>query len=83
MSTVARCPLRLLLTLAAGVTLANPSLAQTERFLLGPGSQVGPATEVKPKNCVTAPDGTVTCDTELVNPTGDTRAQPRFELFRN
>jgi hypothetical protein len=51
--------------------------------MLGPGSKVGPATEVKPKNCVTAPDGTVTCDTELVNPPGDTRAQPQFDLFRN
>jgi hypothetical protein len=25
----------------------------------------------------------VTCDTKLVNPPGDTRAQPQFELFRN
>lgn len=69
--------------LAACLGLAGPALAQTESFLLGPGSKVGPATEVKPKNCVTAPDGTVTCDTELVNPPGDTRAQPQFDLFRN
>ena len=44
---------------------------------------MGPATEVKPKNCVTAPDGSVTCDTELVNPAGDTRAKPQLELFKN
>jgi hypothetical protein len=69
--------------LAASLGLAVPALAQSESFLLGPGSKVGPATEVKPKNCVTAPDGTVTCDTELVNPPGDTRAQPQFDLFRN
>ena len=69
--------------LAACLGLAGPALAQTENFLLGPGSKVGPATEVEPKNCVTAPDGTVTCDTELVNPPGDTRAQPQFDLFRN
>ncbi len=69
--------------LAACLGLTVPALAQTESFLLGPGSKVGPATEVKPKNCVTAPDGTVTCDTELVNPPGDTRAQPQFDLFRN
>ncbi len=75
------CPLPVLL--AACLGLAAPALAQTESFLLGPGSKVGPATEVKPKNCVTAPDGTVTCDTELVNPPGDTRAQPQFDLFRN
>ena len=75
--------LRSLFVLAAGLGLAAPAIAQSESFVLGPGSKVGPATEVKPKNCVTAPDGTVTCDTELVNPTGDTRAQPQFELFRN
>lgn len=75
--------LRSLLVLVAGLGLAAPAIAQAERFLLGPGSQVGPATEVKPKNCVTAPDGTVTCDTELVNPAGDTRAKPQFELFQN
>ena len=75
--------LRSLFVLAAGLGLAAPAIAQSESFLLGPGSKVGPATEVKPKNCVTAPDGTVTCDTELVNPPGDTRAQPQFELFRN
>ena len=83
MPEVARSALRSLLVLTAGLGLAAPAIAQSERFLLGPGSQVGPATEVKPKNCVTAPDGTVTCDTELVNPAGDTRAQPQFDLFRN
>ena len=63
--------------------LALPVQAQSERFLLGPGSTVGPATEVQPKNCVTAADGSVTCDTELVNPPGDTRARPQLELFKN
>lgn len=60
-----------------------PALAQREGYLLGPGSSVGPATRVKPKNCVTGPDGSVTCDTELENPAGDTPARPQFELFRN
>jgi hypothetical protein len=64
-------------------SLALPAQAQSESFLLGPGSTVGPATEVKPKNCVTAPDGSVTCDTELVNPAGDTRAKPQLEMFKN
>lgn len=80
-------PARLLIcalpALAAGLALPPGSLAQSESFLLGPGSQVGPATEVRPKNCVTAPDGSVTCDTELVNPAGDTKAKPQFELFKN
>ncbi|MEB3320745.1 MAG: hypothetical protein VKI63_07395 [Cyanobium sp.] len=69
--------------LAAVLSQSLPVLAQSESFLLGPGSKVGPATEVKPKNCVTAPDGSVTCDTELVNPAGDTPAKPQLELFKN
>jgi hypothetical protein len=76
--------LRLLFcTLMMVVVQGLPALAQSETFLLGPGSTVGPATEVKPKNCVTAADGSVTCDTELVNPAGDTRAKPQLELFKN
>jgi hypothetical protein len=76
--------LRLLFcTLMTVVVQGLPALAQSETFLLGPGSTVGPATEVKPKNCVTAADGSVTCDTELVNPAGDTRAKPQLELFKN
>ncbi|MFM9104574.1 MAG: hypothetical protein ACKOPS_25990 [Cyanobium sp.] len=78
-----RSLLALQVLVPACLCMVSPALAQTESFLLGPGSKVGPATEVKPKNCVTAPDGTVTCDTELVNPPGDTRAQPQFDLFRN
>jgi hypothetical protein len=54
-----------------------------ESFILKSGSQVGPTTEVKPKNCVTAKDGTITCDTELVNPPGNTPAKPIFSPFRN
>lgn len=61
----------------------SPALAQSETFILKPGSQVGPTTEVKPKNCVTAQDGSVTCDTELVNPPGNTPAKPQFNPFRN
>lgn len=60
-----------------------PVLAQTESYLLGPGSSVGPSTRVKPKNCVTAPDGAITCDTELENSPSNTEARPQFELFKN
>ena len=59
-----------------------PASAQVESFILKSGSQVGPATEVKPKNCVTAKDGTITCDTELVNPPGNTPAKPHFHPFQ-
>ena len=63
--------------------MAFPALAQVESFILKSGSQVGPTTEVKPKNCVTAKDGTITCETELVNPPGNTQAKPQFNPFRN
>jgi hypothetical protein len=63
--------------------MAVPALAQVESFMLKSGSQVGPTTEVKPKNCVTAKDGTITCETELVNPPGNTQAKPQFNPFRN
>lgn len=77
-SLMAACTL-----MGAGPFLADGRLAQSESFIVGPGSSVGPATKVKPKNCVTKPDGSITCDTELENPPSDTQAKPQFELFRN
>ena len=58
-------------------------LAQSGSYLLGPGSNVGEATQVQEDNCVTAADGSITCDTKLVNPPGDTPARPPFEPFAN
>jgi hypothetical protein len=75
-----------LLGWCGGTMLVAPvpsALAQVESFMLKSGSQVGPTTEVKPKNCVTAKDGTITCDTELINPAGNTPAKPHFTPFRN
>lgn len=73
----------LLLPLAAALLGSPAALAQSESFLLGPGSSVGPSTKVKEKNCVTAPDGSVTCDTQLENSPSDTPAKPQFNPFRN
>lgn len=70
--------------LAASSLLATaPAMAQVESFLLGPGSSVGPSTKVKPKNCVTAADGSITCDTQLENSPSDTQARPVYEQFKN
>jgi hypothetical protein len=60
---------------------ATPVRAQVESFLWGPGSNVGPATKVEPSNCKTAADGTITCDTKIVNPEGDTPAKPQYRPF--
>jgi hypothetical protein len=67
--------------LGLAAALASPSLAQSQRFLLGPGSNVGPETKIEPKNCVTAADGSITCDTKIVNPKGDTPAKPIYTPF--
>jgi len=75
--------LGILVATAGALLLGDPVHAQSERYLLGPGSTVGPATKVEPKNCVTAADGSITCDTKLVNPVGDTPAKPQFDPFKN
>ncbi|WP_366664500.1 hypothetical protein [Vulcanococcus sp. Clear-D1] len=72
------------LKLCAGMVVAGlelPALAQVESFLWGPGSNVGPETKIEPQNCVTAPDGSITCDTKVVNPPGDSPAKPQYRPF--
>jgi len=75
----------LLVALAAAAAVApRPSVAQSQQYLLGPGSNVGSQTKVEPKNCVTdARTGAITCDTRLVNPPGDTPAKPSYTPFGN
>ena len=63
--------------------LGQPALAQVESFMLKPGSNVGPATQIKPTNCVNAADGSVTCDTKIENPPSDTPARPSYQPFKN
>lgn len=80
-----RAPQALLLASAlAGLSLlAQPALAQSESFLLKPGSKVGPASKVKTSNCKTNPiDNSITCDTKVVNPPGDTLAKPQYSPFK-
>jgi hypothetical protein len=72
------------ITLLAGAALAPATaLAQSESYILGPGSNIGPATKIKPTNCKQAADGTITCDTKVVNPPGDTPAKPTYSPFNN
>ena len=49
--------------LSAGMQTA--SFAQSEGWMLGPGSRNDQSSEVVPTHCTTFPDGTITCDTEL------------------
>jgi hypothetical protein len=70
------------ITLLAGAALMpSTALAQSESYILGPGSNIGPSTKIKPTNCKQAADGTVTCDTKVVNPPGDTPAKPIYSPF--
>lgn len=75
------CPVAVLLVLP--LVAGAPALSQRQTFMRGPGSEVGPGTQVVPTNCVTAADGSITCDTELRNPPGRTPARPQIELFEN
>ncbi|MFM1812743.1 MAG: hypothetical protein RLZZ336_1681 [Cyanobacteriota bacterium] len=80
-----RSPLVLLgVASLSAVLVAGPAAAQVQQFILGPGSSVGSETKVEPKNCVTDPKtGAITCDTQLVNPPGDTQAKPSYTPFGN
>ena len=69
-------------TAVATLLGSAPAQAQVESFLWGPGSNVGPSTKVEPKNCVTAADGSISCDTQLVNPEGNTQAKPQYNPFK-
>jgi len=73
----------LLASAAVVAASGSPVLAQAGSYMLGPGSNVGPSTRVVPKNCVTAKDGSITCDTQVVNPPGDTPAKPIYDPFKN
>jgi hypothetical protein len=71
----------MLMAAVSVAALELPAQAQVESFLWGPGSNVGPETKVEPQNCVTAADGSITCDTKIVNPPGDTPAKPQYRPF--
>ncbi len=70
-------------TLVAGLSFTGAAQAQVESFMLKRGGNVGPETQIKPTNCVTGADGSVTCDTVIENPPSDTPAQPNFQPFKN
>jgi hypothetical protein len=69
--------------LALGGLGAPAALAQSESYLLGPGSNIGPSTRIRPVDCVTAADGSVTCKTVIENSPSDTPARPEVSPFKN
>ena len=75
--------LRAAAALVAGLSFTGAAQAQVESFMLKRGGNVGPETQIKPTNCVTAADGSITCDTVIENPPSDTPAKPNFQPFKN
>ena len=63
--------------------VGSPALAQSEGWLLGPGSDLSNQSEIVPTNCVTDPSGAITCDTKVVNPASNTPARPYYNPFNN
>ena len=61
---------------------ASPVLAQTEGWLRGPGSATGKESKIE-ADCVTAEDGSITCDTKVVNPASSTKARPYYNPFND
>jgi hypothetical protein len=74
------------LSVAAVLSLAlglQPARAQVETFMLQRGSNIGPETKVIPTNCVLGSDGSVSCDTQIVNPPSASPAKPQYQPFKN
>jgi hypothetical protein len=69
--------------LVASLSFTGAAQAQVESFMLKRGSSVGPETQIKPTNCVTATDGSITCDTVIQNSPSDTPAKPNYQPFKN
>ena len=61
---------------------ASTALAQTEEWLRGPGSATGKDSKIE-ADCIKAEDGSVTCDTKVVNPASDTKARPYYNPFND
>ena len=68
--------------LMMSVFSATSAQAQTEGWLRGPGSATGKDSKIE-ADCIKAEDGSVTCDTKVVNPASDTKARPYYNPFND
>ena len=81
MASVPQGLLGVSLLTAVSVMLPQAAMAQSEVWLLGPNSRTGEQSTVVPTDCVEAADGSITCNTKIENPPGDTPAKPYFNPF--
>ena len=61
---------------------ASSAQAHTKGWLRGPGSATGKDSKIEP-DCVKAEDGSVTCDTKVVNPSSYTKGRPYYNPFND
>jgi|TARA_B100002052_G_scaffold196132_1_gene178892 uncharacterized membrane protein len=71
------------LLLSFSAAIAPAARAQSEGWMLGPGSKTSKDSKVVPTNCVTTPDGAISCDTKVETPTRTTPARPYYNPFND
>ena len=69
--------------LSFSAAMAPVARAQSEGWMLGPGSKTSKDSKVVPTNCVTTPDGAISCDTKVETPTRTTPARPYYNPFND
>ncbi len=72
-----------MLLLSVTTALAPAARAQSEGWMLGPGSKTGKDSKVVPTNCVTTADGAITFDTKVETPSSNTPARPYYNPFND
>ena len=71
------------LLLSFGAAVAPVARAQSEDWILGPGSKTSKDSKVVPTNCVTTADGAISCDTKVETPANNTPARPYYNPFND
>ena len=71
------------LLLSFSSVVAPVARAQSEGWMLGPGSKTSKDSKVVPTNCVTMADGAISCDTKVETPASNTPARPYYNPFND
>ena len=71
------------LLLSFSSVVAPVARAQSEGWMLGPGSKTSKDSKVVPTNCKTMADGAISCDTKVESPASNTPARPYYNPFND
>ena len=71
------------LLLSFSAAIAPAARAQSEVWMLGPGSKTSKDSKVVPTNCKTMADGAISCDTKVETPASNTPARPYYNPFND